>query len=180
MHLTPGSSPFTSKSTPIRSPTKAFRQDVALSLKQVIGTTTVSSNAIDSRPSSNSFAFTAGSAAVVATIHEDGNISQRFFRARPASTNPFAPSNLNMLANSDPRTRTAIVAREAGSPFMSPQASDSADAATIGRLYAPRDRIKAVSCVSFSRDGRLLAMGEVCLTTNFVAPPNFLVLTVES
>jgi hypothetical protein len=162
--LTPSSpSPF--KNTPLRSPTKSNRAEASLALKQVIGTTTNSANAFDSLPSSCSFAFTAGAAAVLASVDDQHRVSQRFYRARPTA-NPINPSGSvyggpPTPTQNESRNRTAATLREAGlgaSPLASPAVewSDSPG----NKNWNVRDRIKAATCVSFSPNGRYLAVGE--------------------
>ncbi|KAF1808897.1 WD40 repeat-like protein [Eremomyces bilateralis CBS 781.70] len=158
LRLTPSNSPF-ARHTPVRSPTKPSRNDICLSLKQVIGTTANSPNALDSLPSSQTFAFTAGAAAVVASVEYDGQIKQRFFRARPTAVplNPissvYGPST---PVASDARARTTY--RES-SPFFSPL-SDATDSPSAGKSWTARERVKTATCISFSPDGRYLAVGE--------------------
>jgi hypothetical protein len=150
----------------LRSPVKSTRPEATLALKQVIGTTTNSANAFDGLSSGCCFAFTAGAAAVVATV-EDGRIaSQRFYRARPAA-NPLNPSASVYGGPSTPtqnesRSRTAASLREAGigaSPLASP-ANDWTESPG-SKTWSGRERIKAAACISFSPDGKLLAVGEV-------------------
>lgn len=163
--LTPSNSPFL-KSTPLRSPVKANRSEASLALKQAIGTTTNSANAFDSLSSGRSFAYTAGAAAVVATADNEWNVTQRFYRARP-TTNPLNPSASVYGGPSTPtqnesRNRTAASLRDAGigaSPLASP-ANDWTDSPG-GKTWTARERIKAATCVSFSPDGKYLAVGEV-------------------
>lgn len=163
--LPPSTSPFL-KTTPLRSPVKAIRGDVTLSLKQVIGTTTSSANAFDSLPSGRSFAFTAGAAAVIATVDEQQQLSQRFYRARPTAT-PLNPSASVYGGPSTPtqnesRNRTAASLRDAGvgaSPLASP-VPEWADSPG-NKAWTSKEKIKAATCVSFSPDGKFLAVGEV-------------------
>ncbi|EOD52459.1 putative wd repeat protein [Neofusicoccum parvum UCRNP2] len=56
-----------------------------LSLRQVVGSTISSAHAFDSLSDERQIAFTAGAAAVVATIDNDHKITQRFFRAHPTT-----------------------------------------------------------------------------------------------
>lgn len=163
--LTPSPSPFL-RNTPLRSPVKPHRSEVNLALRHVIGATTGSANAFDSLCSGRSFAFCAGAAAVVASVDEQHVVSQRFYRARP-TTNPVNPSASVYGGPSTPtqnesRNRTAASLRDAGigaSPLASP-ANDWNDS-PAGKTWTARERIKAATCVSFSPDGKFLAVGEV-------------------
>ena len=170
--LNPSPSPFF-KSTP-RSPIKAGRAEVNLALRQVIGTTTNSANGFDSLPSGNSFGYTAGAAAVIATIDAEGHVTQRFFRARP-TTNPINPSASIYGGPSTPtqnegRNRTAVSLRESGfgvSPLPSPGLHEWGDSPG-GRAWTMKEKIKAATCVSFSPDGKFFAVGEVRRASKFM------------
>ncbi|KAL5413578.1 hypothetical protein PMIN04_009377 [Paraphaeosphaeria minitans] len=164
LKLTPSPSPFL-KNTPLRSPMKAQRAEASLALRQVIGTSASSANSFDSLPDASSFAFCAGAAAVLATVHDDQHVSQRFYRARPTA-NPINPSSSVYGGPSTPmqnesRNRTAASLRESGigaSPLGSPALDWSASPG--GTSWSARDRIKAATCVAFSPDGKYLAVGE--------------------
>jgi hypothetical protein len=169
LKLTPSPSPFL-KTTPLRSPVKSQRAEASLALRHVIGTTTNSANAFDSLSSARSFAFCAGAAAVLATVDEEHQVSQRFYRARP-TTNPINPSSSIYGGPSTPtqnesRNRTAASLRDAGisgSPLASP-AIDWNDSPS-NKSWSTRDRVKAATCVSFSPDGKFLVVGEVSIKT---------------
>jgi hypothetical protein len=108
LRLTPSNSPFL-KTSVNRSPTKAVvkAEEPGLHLKKVIGTTTASANGFDCLPSARQFAFTAGAAAVLATVDKDLNIQQQFFRANPASSaNRDANTNWPVTASPGDRGRT--------------------------------------------------------------------------
>lgn len=164
LKLTPSNSPFV-KSASLRSPVKSNRQELNLSLRQVIGTTTNTANGFDSLPSGRSFAFTAGAAAVIATVDDNQQVSQRFYRARPTA-NPLNPSSSiyggpSTPTNNESRSRTAVSLRDAGigaSPLASP-GGDWGDSPG-NKTWTARERIKAATCVSFSPDGKYLAIGE--------------------
>jgi hypothetical protein len=166
LKLTPANSPYAR--TP-RSPQRG-RQQYELSLRRIIGTTLCSPVGFDSLPTSRIFAYIAGASAVVVQLNEALEPTQRFFRARPtavpaiASIDPVtAPSTPKNTAN-DSKNRTAASLREtiAGFSPTTPYstASEWSDSPT-SKTWASRERIKAATCVSISRDGRFLAVGEV-------------------
>jgi hypothetical protein len=167
LRLTPSNSPYTKASSPVKTG-KVNRSDAGLALKHVIGTTANSANAVDTHPSSSSLAFTAGAAAVIATFDDDLTFTQRFYRARPTAI-PLNPSptvyepSTPVNTPSDVRRRTIVSLRDAGaggSPFGTPVASDAVESPG-GKTWAARERVKAATCVSFSPDGKYLAVGEV-------------------
>lgn len=131
-----------------------------LSLKRVIGTTCTNPTAFDT--AGHCFAYVAGAAVVVVDL--DGVVyKQRFYRARPTASPVFqvAPvspssthsSNTTPKAN-DAKNRVAWRSRE--SQFGSPDCGSSSNS----RTWTSRERIKAATCLSLSRDGRFLAVGE--------------------
>ncbi|KAF2848814.1 WD repeat protein-like protein [Plenodomus tracheiphilus IPT5] len=164
--LNPSPSPYLKNNTALRSPTKSNRTEANLALRQVIGTTTSSANAFDSLATGRCFAYTAGAAAVIASIDEEHAVSQRFYRARP-TTNPINPSASIYGGPSTPtqnesRNRTAASLRDAGfgvSPVASPATNDWPDSPS-SRAWTMKEKIKAATCVSFSPDGKFLAVGE--------------------
>ena len=165
LKLTPSNSPFAR--TP-KSPNKPRGlYESGLSLKRIIGTTVSSPTAFDSLPSSRIFAYTAGAAAVVVSVKDSSNYSQRFFRARPTaiplSTGSFlssAPSTPN-TAN-DGRNRSVAFLRDSVVPYSPSTPHTSVDwDSPSSKTWTSRERIKAATCISISRDGRFLAVGEV-------------------
>lgn len=165
LRLTPSNNSPYSKSPLVKSPTKANRHEFSLALKKVIGTTAVSANAFDGVSSNNTFAFTAGAAAVLITVNEDHSISQKFYRARPAASplipaSPIhGPSTPTNPANESRHRAAAIRDSCGGSPFGSP-AGDWGDSPGRGS-WNTRERVKSATCVSLSKDGKYLAVGEV-------------------
>ncbi|KAI9697220.1 MAG: hypothetical protein M1836_004784 [Candelina mexicana] len=164
LRLTPANSPLSKH--PGTKLYKTMRTDHCLFLKQVIGTTTCSPSGFDCLPSTRSFAYTAGAAAIVSTLDEKLEIIQRFFRARPAAiavnNTPSAYSaSTPGGAPQETRNRTVASLRDAGigySPNASP-VGDWGDSPGL-KTWTARERIKAATCVSFSPDGRFLAIGE--------------------
>ncbi|KAG0638911.1 WD40-repeat-containing domain protein [Tuber brumale] len=182
LKLTPTNSPVflsSRNSTSIRSTSKGRQSsssgsssssstlpfsDCGLALKRVIGCSTT---AFDSHPPSRSFAYTAGAAAVVVQLDDDLQITQRFFRARPNA--PTLTSTVSSYAPSTPggysqetRSRTAASLRDAGiGNIYSNNASPfSGEDSPSSRTWTARERIKAATCLSFSPDGKWIAVGE--------------------
>jgi hypothetical protein len=136
-----------------------------MTLKRIIGTTVDSPNALDSLPSADLFAYTAGAAAVVVKKEEDGQFTQRFYRARPTAvpTNFGAgPSGSGPSTPSagDGRNRSVLTLREIGRSNSATVHSDGNESSS-SKTWASRERIKAATCVSISRDEKFLAVGEV-------------------
>ncbi|CAI7637971.1 unnamed protein product [Penicillium discolor] len=162
LKITPSNSPILRPGT--RSPSKTSHQS-SLSLQTVIGTTTTTPNGFSSHDQSRSFALCAGSAAVLAELDENDNITQRFFRARPSATsvNPSTSfyNHSTPPATPDPRSRSLSHIRS--NPHLNlHNGSPSSEAIDSGspRGWSSRERIKAVTSVSISPNGRFLAVGE--------------------
>lgn len=163
LKITPSNSPVLRPGT--RSLSKASHQS-SLSLQTVIGTTTTTPNGFSSHDQSKSFALCAGSAAVLAEIDDTGSLSQRFFRARPSATSVNPTSSFynqsTPPATPDPKTRSLSHIRS--NPHLNvPNGSPSSEAGDGGspRAWSSRERVKAVTSVSISPNGRFLAVGEV-------------------
>lgn len=151
-----------------RSPQRTSSQEATLVLQKVIGASTVGASGLTTHYESNSFAFCAGSVAVLARFREQGALSFRYFRAHPAAM-PIQPCvsvyNSTATPPGTPRShrRTVHSARPAtgqranlGSPRR-----NGGETASPGTWNLARDRVKAVSCIGLSSDGSLLATGEV-------------------
>lgn len=171
LKLTPANSPY--PRTP-KSPSKSRGgglYESGLSLERIIGTTVSSPTAFDCLSSARIFAYTAGAAAVVVNIDESPNYSQRFFRARPTAVplnaipaSSGAPSTPSNTAN-DGRNRTTASLRDTAVPYSpsTPHTSLEWGDSPSSKTWTSRERIKAATCLSISRDGRFLAVGEVCV-----------------
>lgn len=162
--ITPSNSPVVRP--PSRSIHKLSLHQSSLALQTVIGTTTINPNGFSSHDESRSFALCAGSAAVLAELDHENNVTQRFFRARPSapSINPVA----SFYNQSTPPTTPESAKRSLSSLKFSPHASlyngsPSNDLAENhgSRAWSSRERIKSVTSVSISPNGRFLAVGEV-------------------
>ena len=161
--LTPSSRIHASQTYSLNPPKQAQElKNLELSLKDIIGTTTDSVNAFDALPGHHSFVCCAGSAAVLSRVDEHLNISQQFFRARP-NTSPInaTPSFYN------PATPPITPGKNRlGSPFKGEVSrisytgsfNDSSSSPSQGRANKPS---RETSCVSLSRGGDLVAVGEV-------------------
>ncbi|KAK2758340.1 hypothetical protein FQN54_004188 [Arachnomyces sp. PD_36] len=161
LRITPSNSPILKPAA--RPPNKLSSHQSALSLQTVIGTTTSTPNGFSSHEPSNSFALCAGSAAILVELDSDLNISQRFFRARPMATGlntvpSFYNNSSTPPVTPDTRNRPLPSSRSAnGSIYLGSPATESADG---GRSWTSRERIKAVTSISISPNGRFLAVGE--------------------
>ncbi|EPS28284.1 hypothetical protein PDE_03230 [Penicillium oxalicum 114-2] len=162
LRITPSNSPVLRPGA--RSPSKPSHIS-ALSLQTVLGTTSSTPNGFSSHESSRRFALCAGSAAVLAEVDDDGNVSQRFFRARPAATsiNPTISFYNQSTPPVTPDPRSRSLAHIRSNPHLTlPNGSPSNDPADNGspRTWSSRERVKAVTCVAISPNGRFLAVGE--------------------
>ncbi|OXV06495.1 hypothetical protein Egran_05738 [Elaphomyces granulatus] len=162
LKITPSNSPVLRSAT--RSPQKPTPCQSTLSLQTVIGTTTTTPNGFSSHEPTRSFALCAGSAAILAEIDIDLNINQRFFRARPTATavNPVISFYSQSTPPTTPETRRPSLAARSGTNVNFYGASPGGDwtDATNSRTWSSRERIKAVSSVEISPNGRFLAVGE--------------------
>ncbi|KAL5615428.1 hypothetical protein BROUX41_005474 [Berkeleyomyces rouxiae] len=136
-----------------------------ITLQRVVGTTCTSATGFDSVQSS--FAYVAGGAAVVVDVDPNQKqryacrYNQRFYRARPTAVPIYSvttqSSNIVSTPTSTPkandsRNRVSSGIRESGFGFSEYSESN--------RTWTSRERIKAASCLSLSKDGKFLAVGE--------------------
>lgn len=168
LRSTPRGSPA-HRSPAVRSPVKTVHEEqYCLSLRNIIGTTTTSSNAFDGLASTRSIAYVAGAAAVLVTFSQDLKTTQRLFRAKPSSSShPPAQSGYD---SPTPGSRTyGARERYPGSARVTNTAiADSFDPPS-SRAAALRERTKALTCVCLSPDGRFVATGEVRSSTDFAS-----------
>ncbi|KAK5110221.1 hypothetical protein LTR62_006217 [Meristemomyces frigidus] len=162
LRLTPSNSPF-SRSTAPRSPIKALQvEEPGLRLIKAIGSTTASALAFDLVASQRTFAYAAGAIAVLCRVDHDGQVTQRFYKARP--TVAVASRDVSQAALDSRRpfgSRDIAYSRENGGATGSPLAAsrDWSDSPG-GRSTTAKDRVKSVTSVALSPDGRWLAIGE--------------------
>lgn len=163
LRITPSNTPLPKPAA--RSPSKPPAHQSTLALQTVIGTTTSSPNGFASHDQSRSFAFCAGSAAVLAELDDEDNVNQRFFRARPSATsvNPVTSFYNQSTPPSTPesRTRPATNFRSSAHASLPSGSPNDLGEAHSPRGWSSRERIKAVTSVAISPNGRFLALGEV-------------------
>ncbi|ROW06411.1 hypothetical protein VMCG_04362 [Cytospora schulzeri] len=148
LKLTPSNQQVFSK-----TPNRSRNYEPRLFLKRVAGTTCSSPTGFDSVE--RCFAYIAGGAAVVVDV-EGGQHTQRFYRARPTAVPVFSVAPVLHGSSSPNATPKANDARNRVAPRESPGQGDS----LASKTWTSRERIKAATCVSLSRDGRYLAVGE--------------------
>lgn len=132
-----------------------------LSLKRVIGTTCTNPTAFDTV--GRCFAYVAGAAVVVVDL-DGADYTQRFYRARPTANPvfqiaPVSPSSATNANSANPKANDAksrVAWRSREAQFGSPDGGSPSGS----RTWTSRERIKAATCLSLSRDGRFLAVGE--------------------
>lgn len=136
--------------------------NLRVSFNSVIGTTTDSANAFDSLPENHTIAYCAGSATVLAQVDEHLNLTQRLFRVRPNASpvNP-TPSFYN------PATPPITPAKSRHGPHSKDGGSETIYNGLQDYHSKSPSQIKATnrnrqtSCLSLSRRGDLMAVGEV-------------------
>ena len=146
------------------STAKYNREDngLQLILKNVIGTTTRSTNAFDALPEQHSFVCCAGPTAVLFHLDEQLNISQRFFRAKPKVL-PVNGTRSFYKTSTPPITPTRS---RHGSPLKAQGLGIGSTASSISTPDVPSqsgvgNRSSEASCVCLNPEGNLLAVGEV-------------------
>ncbi|KIV87014.1 hypothetical protein PV11_02587 [Exophiala sideris] len=162
LRTTPTCSPVLAK-TPAAFSRKARPSDITLQLHRVIGTTTNSPNGLTCCASTNSYAYCAGAVTVLAKFEPGHAPSHRYYKARPTAPSLHPPTshyeNSPVTTPSKRRTTT----------FTPRKGQDDYNGGSYGRewldestsqTWTARERIKTVSCVSMSQDGRWLAVGE--------------------
>ncbi|KAL4893086.1 quinon protein alcohol dehydrogenase-like superfamily [Aspergillus ambiguus] len=163
LRITPSNSPTIRP--PPRTPNRAPQYQSTLALRTVIGTTTTTPNGFCSHDQSRSFALCAGSAAVLAELDDDHNVTQRFFRARPSvpSVHPitsfYNPSTPPITPNTRKKSFSGIKPSTNGVSYSGSPSNESVDN-TTPRAWSSRERVKAVTSVAISPNGRFLAVGE--------------------
>ncbi|KAI5288198.1 hypothetical protein KEM54_005394 [Ascosphaera aggregata] len=162
MRTSSTNSPSVVKSSTRGSPSRSPTYQTNLALRTVIGTSTSNSNGFAIYEQGRQFAFAAGSTAVLADVDDKLNVSQRFFRARtsvPGSSSTTSPSTSHIsVATTHSRPRA-----QSGSGRTNPLRSGSFGISepTGGSLASTaRDRVKAVTSVALSPNGRFIAAGE--------------------
>jgi WD40 repeat protein len=161
------------KNTPANSPLSRHglrplqnhdSQQTSLSLRTIIGTTTTSASGLASHYESSSFAYCAGSAAVLAKIDDGGETSYRFFRAQPTvapihpNTSFYNPTTL--ISTPERRRRTILPYRQGGEEKFNNSTRRIWGDEGSSKTWSARERVKAASCVDLSPNGKFLAVGE--------------------
>ena len=136
--------------------------NIQLSLRSVVGITTNSVNTFDALPEHHTFVCCAGSAAVLSRVDEHLNITQKLFKAKPnaspvnASTSFYNPAT---PPSTPGKSRHGSPLKDGGYGIVYSGLSDyPPDSPGQGKANY---RSRETSCVSLSRGGNLMAVGEV-------------------
>ena len=134
-----------------------------VNLKSIIGTTTTSSNAFATSSDHDIFAYCAGPAVILSRVDENFNITQRLHRARPNA----APVNATQSFYSTYTPPTTPSKTRYNSPWK--ESTYASGSPAIGEYSQDSPKIgkaanwnREATCLSLSRNGRFLAVGEVC------------------
>lgn len=135
--------------------------NIQLSLRSVVGITTNSVNTFDVLPEHHTFVCCAGSAAVLSRVDEHLNITQKLFKAKPnaspvnASTSFYNPAT---PPSTPGKSRHGSPLKDGGYGIVYSGLSDyPPDSPGQGKANY---RSRETSCVSLSRGGNLMAVGE--------------------
>ncbi|KAI1614946.1 WD40-repeat-containing domain protein [Exophiala viscosa] len=162
LRTTPTCSPVVAKA-PAAFSRKTRPSDITLQLHRVIGTTTNNPNGLTCCESTNSYAYCAGAVAVLAKLEPGNAPSHRYFKARPTAPSLHPPTshyeNSPVTTPSKRRTTTFTPRKGQDEQNGGYFGRDWLDEST-GQTWTARERIKTVSCVALSQDGRWLAVGE--------------------
>ena len=130
-------------------------------LKTVIGSTTDSPNGFDFDTARNLFVYCAGPAAILCEVQNDLTISQRLFRARP-NTSPINATSSFYNAATPPgtptRAKNVTPLREGNYAGANGHLETVTEAIGGSKI---QNRLREAKCISLSRHGDLLAIGEV-------------------
>lgn len=164
--IVPQSSPSRHQATPSTSKDSLGTSKIHLKINKILGFTTNSPSGFDYSPRASCFAICAGSTAAVAEVNNELDITWKYFKARPnvsptvkslshhetaMPTTPRTPEQRSRKASTLREGRN--VTRSTGSPLLEKGASPGSNIV--------RQRTRAVTCVSLTADGKLLAVGEV-------------------
>ena len=146
------------------SPAKHAQElgNLRLNFNNIVGTTTASANAFDALPEHHTFVSCAGPAAVLSRVDDHLNITQQLYRARPNASPVNATQSFYNPAtppNTPGKSRHGSPLKDGGCGTIYNGLQDyPPNSPSQGRA---NNRIRETSCVSLSRGGNLLAVGEV-------------------
>ena len=150
------------------SPTKATSDRLSgfsLTLKTVLGTTTLSPTCFDCIPDASSFVTCAGSVAVLSHADENFDLTHKFFRSSPVTSAAHTSSQYenSMTVNRlETHSRQVVTVRNSVHGAKVARASVTVNNSPKGTNRGDLlQRTKAITCVSLSPDGKCLAVGEV-------------------
>ena len=141
--------------------------DYHLKLKSIIGITAAATNGFAYSHSASTFAVCAGSAASVAQVDADGNVTWKYFRAGVSPASLHGSDSLQELPKTPTTTSTIttenrLVSSLRGKGSLKYARSPLLESSAVPHDHSPtRQKTRAVACVSMTVDGEILAVGEV-------------------
>ena len=163
-------SPVDSKPQPPQLPparSKSIRgaPDYHLNLKSILGITTAASNGFAYSKCVSQFAVCAGSAAAVARIESNSNITWKYFRAGPSTLSTPKPGSIHETPTSATATENRLPTGTRGKAYTKTTRSPLIESSALPHdSMIAREKTRTVACVSMTVNGELLAVGEVRAT----------------
>ena len=150
---------------PARSQSIRGASDYRLNLKSILGITTAASNGFACSNSVSQFAVCAGSAAAVARIELNSNITWKYFRAGTNALSTRKPGSIHETSMSATATENRFPTGTIGKSYTRTTRSPLIEISALPHdSTIAREKTRTVACVSMTVNGELLAVGEVRAT----------------
>ena len=129
-------------------------------LVNIVGNTVSSSAGFDSV--GDVCAVAAGSCVTLARFDADFNLSQKFFTTNPSTHNaPTASCSPSQTIKYMPRPHRTLASGSKSGGYDTTVPGSPLGDMRARKVNTARQRVKAITCVSLSADGKMVAVGEV-------------------